>query len=162
MAAARQTRPVRHRLAEDRQADAAHEPHVHDAPVAEARRAEIDAAALSLRGQNQVLARGGVREEGEHEGLQEACVRGRVGAREVDAAGGVGGLLQESAGGGEGEDVDGDAEALGGEDGVHGRDVLGAVVRAGAEDEDARGAAAGGATCAGGIGGVAVRVGIVE
>lgn len=89
-------------------------------------------------------------------------MRGGVGAREVDAAGGVGGLLQECAGGGEGEDVDGDAEALGGEDGVHGRDVLGAVVRAGAEDQDAGCAATGHAGCAGIGGGVAVGVGVVE
>ena len=83
----------------------------------------------------------------------------------MDAAGGVGGLLQEGARGGEGEDVDWDAEALGSEDGVHGRDVLRAVVWAGAEDEDARGAASEGcvgtSSCAG-VGGVAVRVGIVE
>lgn len=90
-------------------------------------------------------------------------MRGRVGAREVDAAGGVGGLLEEGAGGGKGKDVNGDAEALGGEDGVHGGDVLRAVVRAGAEDEDARGAAAWGAACAGSVGrGVAVGVGVVE
>ena len=163
MAPARQTRPVRHRLAENRQADTAHEPHVHDPPVAETRRAEIHAAAgLRLRGQDEILARGGVGQEGEHEGLQDAGVRGRVGAREVDAAGGVGGLLEEGAGGGEGEDVDGDAEALGGEDGIHGRDVLRAVVRAGAEDQDAGGAAAWNAGGAGVGGGVAVGVGVVE
>lgn len=163
MAPARQTRPVRHRLAENRQTNTTHETHVHDPPVAETRRAKIHTAAtLRLRGQDEILPRCGVREESEHEGLQEACVRGWVGAREVDAAGGVGGLLEECAGGGEGEDVDGDAEALGSEDGVHGRNVLRAVVRAGAEDEDARGAAAGDAGCAGVGGGVAVGVGVVE
>lgn len=163
MAPTRQTRPVGHRLAENRQTNTTHEPHVHDPPVAETRRAEIHSSTTAgLRGEDEVLPSGGVGEEGEHEGLQQAGVGGGGGAREVDAAGGVGGLLQEGAGRREGEDVDGDAEALGGEDGVHGRDVLRAIVWAGAEDQDAGGAAAWNAGGAGVGGGVAVGVGVVE
>ena len=63
---------------------------------------------------------------------------------DVDAARGVGGLLQEDGRGGglggegDGEDVDWDAEALAREDGVHNRDVLVGEVGTGggAEEED--------------------------
>ena len=43
---------------------------------------------------------------------------------DVGARRGVGGLLQEGVRAGEFQDVDGDAEALAGEDGVHDGDVL--------------------------------------
>lgn len=55
----------------------------------------------------------------------------------VCAAGGVGGLLQEDGVAGDLADVDGDAEALGGEDGVHYGDVLGGEIAGCGEDEDA-------------------------
>ena len=57
----------------------------------------------------------------------------------VHAFGGVGRLLQEYGVAGDFADVDGDAEALGGEDGVHDGDVLGCEVAADGQDEDAGG-----------------------
>ena len=150
MTTASQARPIRHGLAEDRQADAAHESHVHNPSVAETRSAEIYAACAATAGlgrQDQVLSCCGVWEEAEHERLKEARVRSLGRPREVNSAGGVGGLLEESAGRGKGEHVDGDPETLCGKDGVHGWDVLGAVVRAGDEDEDARGERAEGRGC---------------
>lgn len=63
-----------------------------------------------------------VREEAEHEILEEAGWVGCDG--DVDAAGGVGGLLEECGVAGELYDVDGDVEALAGEDAVHYGDVV--------------------------------------
>lgn len=78
MRPARQThRPLR-RLAEDAQADTAHEPHIHHPPMAETRRAEIHPR---LRRRDQVPARRRVGQEREQQRRQEAvcwrcCRRG--------------------------------------------------------------------------------------
>jgi len=55
----------------------------------------------------------------------------------VRALGGVGGLLEEDGVASQLEDVDGDAQALGGEGGVHDGDVLVSKVAGDGEDEDA-------------------------
>lgn len=57
--------------------------------------------------------------------------------RDVGPARGVGRLLQEHGVPGNFEDVDGDREALAGEDGVHDRDVLLRQITRNGEDQDA-------------------------
>lgn len=129
-------------LAEDAQADTAHEPNVNDLSVAETRRAEVD---VDPRREDQVPSRPLIREEREHEVLQESAGRGY---RHVDPACGVAGLLEEDSVTGELADVDGDVQALAGEDSVHDRDVLvcGVGAAADGDDEDA-GLEAGGVEC---------------
>lgn len=58
------------------------------------------------------------------------------GGGDVDAAGGVGGLLEEGGVAGELEDVDGDVQALAGEDAVHDGDVVVGGVGGAAEGDD--------------------------
>lgn len=88
------------------QTDAANEPHVHHAPVAETRGAEIHPHG---RRRHQVSPAALVRQEAEHQVLEEAA---RVRERDVGASGGVGGLLEEDGVAGYFADVDGDGEAL--------------------------------------------------
>lgn len=120
------------------QTDAADEADVDDVAMAEAGGAEVDDV---LCGTHEVGACGLVREEGHHEVLQEA-----LGAAEVHvrALRGIRGLLEEDGVAGQLEDVDGDAQALGGEGGVHDGDVLVSEVAGDGEDEDAGEEAAGG------------------
>lgn len=61
-----------------------------------------------------------------------------MGERDVGAAGGVGGLLEEDGVPGYFADVDGDGEALAGEDGVHDGYVLVREVAGDGKDEDPR------------------------
>lgn len=74
--------------------------------MAEARRAEIHP---DRRRRHQVSAAALVRQEAEHEVLEQAA---RVRGRDVGAAGRVGGLLQEDGVAGYFADVDGDGETL--------------------------------------------------
>lgn len=122
------------RLAEDAETDAADEPDVDDAPVAETCGAEVDVRACR---EDQVPPGALVGQKREHEVLQESL---RVRDGHEDPAGCVAGLLEKDGVAGELADVDGDAETLAGEDAVHDRDVLvcGVGGAADGDDEDAR------------------------
>ena len=73
----------------------------------------------------------------------------------VRALRGIGGLLEEDGVASQLEDVDWDAQALGGEGGVHDRDVLVSEVAGDGEDKDAGEEAAWGV-----VGGVFAAVGV--
>lgn len=91
--------------------------------MAEARGAEVD---LLLRGHCEHATHCGRREEAHDEVLQECLA---LLEEDVGAAGEVGGLLEEDSVGSENlADVDDGLELLGGEDGIHERDVGGAEV----------------------------------
>lgn len=70
-----------------------------------------------------MIPRGLVGKVGEHEILEETRSRLFV-QRHVNPTRGVSGLLEEDGIASKFEDVDGDAETLAGEDGVHDGDVL--------------------------------------
>ena len=89
--------------------------------MTEAGGAKVDA--FTLTRQHEVLARRLIRQVRHHQVLQQALFL-LGGGGDVDAAGGVGGLLQEDGVAGEFQDVDWDVQALAGEDRVHDRDVL--------------------------------------
>ena len=145
-----QMRPTRQahrafrRLAENAQTDATHKANIHHLPVAETRSAEVD---TRLRRADEVCAGSCVGQKGEKEGRQEAVCRGcaicgrtlSTVKRDVRPVRGVGGLLQEGRRAGQGEHIDGDLEALRGEDGVHERDVLRGRSGGDGEHEDTRG-----------------------
>lgn len=165
MTPASQTHPILQDFAEDAQTHRAHVSDVDDLAVAETRRAEVHG--LAFAGRDEVFARGGVREVGEHEVLEETGVGGGVGEGGVNSACSVGGLLEESGRAGEFEDVDWDRQALAGEDGVHERDILACEVAGDGEDEDSAGEGEGGVGAGGGVGevvaaGDGVGVGVVE
>ena len=115
------------------QTNRAHEPHIDNVAMAEARGAEIDVPGGR---QHQRTPRRRVRQEPHHQVLQQALRRG---GGHVDAARRVAGLLQQHRVAGQLEDVDRHALALRGEDGVHHGYVLRREVAGDAEDQDARG-----------------------
>ena len=114
------------------QANTAHKPNVHDISVAKTSRAEIDS---DLRGIDKTPSTSLVRQKAHHQVLQQPA---GVLQLDVGAARGVGRLLQENGVASDFGDVDGDAEALAGEYGVHDRNVLMCEVTADGEYEDAR------------------------
>lgn len=114
------------------QANTAYEANVHNISVTETSRAEINP---DLRGADQTPPTGLVRQEAHHQILQQPA---GVFQLDVGAAGSVGRLLQENGVTGDFGDVDGDAEALAGEDGVHHGDILVREIPADGENEDAR------------------------
>lgn len=132
---------LRHR-AENAKTDAADEACIHDFSMAEASCSEIH---IDARRQYQVQPRGLGGQERHHQVLQKSA-GGRVAEGNVDTPSGIARLLQEHGGAGPGSgdgnlaDVDGDGEALAGEDGVHDGDVLVGEVVGGADgdEEDAR------------------------
>jgi len=121
------------RRAENAQTDTAHKAHIHHRPMAKTRRPEIHA---HRRRRHQMPPGARIGQKRHHQILQQTP---RLLELHVHASGGVGRLLQEYGVTGDFADVDGDREALGGEDGVHDGDVLRGEVAADAEDEDAGG-----------------------
>ena len=141
------------RFAENAKAYTTYKAYIHDFPMTEARGAEVD---VDSRWEDKMFPGSLVWKEGHHEVLEEAAGFGKG---HVDPLCGVGGLLEEDGVAGEFADVDGDVEALAGEDAVHYGDILmgGAGGAADGDDEDAGlEACAGfpcGCTAGGGFGG---------
>ena len=155
-------------LAEDAQADAAHEAGVDDVSVAEARGAEVDqvgarrdqqirhaGAGAQLGGFGRaglganagfapaLLRVGGARARGRRRAAGEpehevAQQPARVGRADEGAARDEARLLQEGGAAVQGQGVDSDPGVGGREHGVHGGDVLGGAAVADRDDEDAR------------------------
>lgn len=113
------------------QANTAHEPNVYDIAVAETCCPEVHPY---LRGLDQIPPTGLVGQKTHHQVLQQTL---RMFQLDIGAPRGVRRLLQEDGVTGDFGNVDGNAEALAGEDGVHDRYVLVREVAADRENQDA-------------------------
>lgn len=114
------------------QTDTAHEPHIHNSPVAKTRGAEIHS---HLCRADQAPPTGLVRQKSHHQVLQQSL---RILELDIGPVRGVGGLLEEHSVAGDLANVDWDAKTLGCKDTVHERNILCREVAADREDQDAR------------------------
>ncbi len=114
------------------QTDATHKSYIHDVSVAETGGAEVHA---HLRRADQISSIGLIRKESHHQILEYPL---RMFQLDIRPSGGVGCLLQEDGITRDFGNINGNRQALTGENGIHDGDILIREITRDREDEDPR------------------------